>query len=545
MKTLWNNKLLVLALLSITLFVVNLDALFVNIMEARNFITAREMLQDGNWIFTTLNGEPRYQKPPLPTWITAAFGFVFSLKNIIFLRLPAALMGILLVLVTYKFSLKIFRNKQLGFIGGLILATSFYVVSASRDSNWDIYTHAFMMLGIYSVFRLLTKESKKYGYALLAGLCIGASFLSKGPVSLYALFLPFLIAYGVTYKFKKLKVKRTPILLFLLLAILVSGSWYWYVYTFDAATISKITQKEAANWTGYNVRPFYYYWSFFTQSGVWTIVTFISLLYPYLKNRVSDKKAYTFTLLWTLGSLVLLSIIPEKKSRYLLPVLIPLALNAAFYIEYLINKFSELKDKRETIPVYFNFGLIAIIGLVFPIGGYFFLKDQLSNNWFWFILLAVGLSVTGFLMFRFLLKKNIKKVFYLTIVFITVILCFGMPLAKTLTVNPEFKNMKSILKLTNGKDLKAYDFAGFTPELIWNYGKPIPVLNTEEGITIPTEKSFVLLVTTDDTKRVINTFYNLGYSLEKVDYIDMNPHPKESSSHKVRLYRNVFLVKRQ
>lgn len=545
MKTIWSNKLFILSLVCITLFVVNLDALFVNIMEARNLSTAREMLQDDNWIFTTLNGEPRYQKPPLPTWITAVFGALFGLKNIIFLRLPAAIMGVLLVISTYKFSLKLFQNKQLAFIGGLVLATSFYVVSASRDANWDIYTHTFMMLGIYFVLTLLTKETKKYGYALLAGLCVGASFLSKGPVSLYALFLPFLLAYGLTYKFRALKGNRGLILLFLLVAILVSGSWYWYVYIYDAATIAKITQEETTNWTGYNVRPFYYYWSFFTQSGVWTVVAFVSLLYPYLKNRVSNKKAYTFTLLWTLGSLVLLSIIPEKKSRYLLPVLIPLALNAAFYIEYLFNKFSELKDKRETIPVYFNFGLIAVIGIVFPIGGNLFLKNQLSDNWIWFILLAIGLCSIGIFILRFLLKKDIKKVFYLTIAFIAVILCFGMPLAKTLTVNPEFKSMADLQELTTKKNLKVYDFADFTPELIWDYGEPTPVLNTEEGITIPTEKSFVLLVTIDDTKKVINTFYKLGYSLEKIDYVDMNPHSKESNSHKVRLYRDVFLITRQ
>ena len=47
---------------------INIDVIDVTIMEARNFITAREMLTDGNWLLTTMNGEPRYQKPPLPTW---------------------------------------------------------------------------------------------------------------------------------------------------------------------------------------------------------------------------------------------------------------------------------------------------------------------------------------------------------------------------------------------------------------------------------------------------------------------------------------------
>lgn len=57
------------------MFIFNLDVLDVTIMEARNFITAREMTLDGNWLLTTMNGEPRYQKPPLPTWLAAISSF--------------------------------------------------------------------------------------------------------------------------------------------------------------------------------------------------------------------------------------------------------------------------------------------------------------------------------------------------------------------------------------------------------------------------------------------------------------------------------------
>ena len=51
-------------------------------MEARNFVTAREMLIDNNWLMPTFNGEPRYQKPPLPTWIAAISTFIFGTKTI-------------------------------------------------------------------------------------------------------------------------------------------------------------------------------------------------------------------------------------------------------------------------------------------------------------------------------------------------------------------------------------------------------------------------------------------------------------------------------
>ena len=71
-----------------------------------------------------------------------------------------------------------------------------------------------------------------------------------------------------------------------------------------------------------------------------------------------------------------------------MPVLIPLALNTGFYIEYLIRRFKYIRDKRETIPVYFNFGLIGLIGLAAPIIGFITLKNTSFTNWFHFFLIS-------------------------------------------------------------------------------------------------------------------------------------------------------------
>ncbi|MEG0517131.1 MAG: hypothetical protein RR523_15940, partial [Cetobacterium sp.] len=41
-----------------------------DLMESRNFITAREIVFNNEWLVTTLNGQYRFEKPPLPTWFT-------------------------------------------------------------------------------------------------------------------------------------------------------------------------------------------------------------------------------------------------------------------------------------------------------------------------------------------------------------------------------------------------------------------------------------------------------------------------------------------
>jgi 4-amino-4-deoxy-L-arabinose transferase-like glycosyltransferase len=253
----------------------------VTIMEARNFITAREMVNDGNWILTTMNGEARYQKPPLPTWLTAISGLLFGIKSVLALRFPAILMVIVTGIASYLLSNKLLKNTSQSLINALITITSFYVIGIIIEAPWDIFTHGFMLVAILHLFQLFEKQNQYWKHTLIAGLFFGLSILSKGPISFYALLLPFLIAYGITYKFKNFRPKYFSLFSFLIIALLIGGWWYLYIRVTDPETFLEIANKETGNWGSYNVRPFYYYWSFFIQSGMWTILAFTSLIYPY------------------------------------------------------------------------------------------------------------------------------------------------------------------------------------------------------------------------------------------------------------------------
>ncbi|APS39695.1 4-amino-4-deoxy-L-arabinose transferase [Salegentibacter agarivorans] len=535
-----NKYLLLLIFAAIAVFFINLDAIYINIMEARNFITAREMLNDNNWIFTTMNAEPRYEKPPLPTWLTAISMSVFGMEGLFGLRLPSAIMGLILVVFIYKLLLKITKNIELSFVAGLIATTSFYIVFSSRDGQWDIYTHSFMMLAIFWLYKLYNSTKNWYLYALVSGLFIGCSILSKGPVSLYALFLPFLIAYGIIYKFDGTKARWKALALLILVALISGGWWNLYVYLFDTRAVAEITSQETGRWLNYNVRPFYYYWSFFIQSGLWTIPSFVALFYPYLKDRVSNKKAYKFTLLWTLASVFLLSVIPEKKSRYLLPVLIPMAMNTSFYIEFLFNHFKSLKTKEAAV-IYFHFGIFAIVGCVFPIAAYFYFESFLQDILIWYILSSIFLFIIGVLMFRFLILKKIKPLFYLSIFFLVSIVWFGLPIANKINVNKDYNSIVNIKRHLKEYNAPVYEINDFAPEMIWEYGKPIPVLNKNGEIKIPSEDKFLIL---SDGKYNLDSLQTIfrNYSTIKIDSVDMNP---VSSKHKQRLYRDLFLVEKE
>lgn len=525
------------------MLLVNIDTLQVTIMEARNFITAREMLTDNNWLLTTMNGQPRYQKPPLPTWITAISASVFGLKNLFGLRLPAIIMVMFTGVYAYLLTLKLLNNTKHALINGLLTVTSFYVLAIIIEAPWDIFAHGFMLIAIYHLFQLFEKSKHYWKHTIITGIFIGFSILSKAPVSLYALMLPFLIAYGITFKFKHFRGKIFSVVSLIMLALAIGGWWFLYVRYNDPETFAAITSKETGNWSSYNVRPFYYYWSFFTQSGIWTIPAFIALLYPYLKSRVSNIKAYKFTLFWTLFAVLLLSIIPEKKSRYLMPVLIPLALNTGFYIHYVIDTFKKLKDKRETLPVYFNFGLIGLIALAFPCS-YFFINNTLEGNYLvLFLIASIIIFFIGLAIILQLKKKRIDRVFLLVIGFMISAFLLVAPISN-IFIPGNYKSISKLKKESEKQGIKVYALGSISPEIIWQYGGKIPYLaENAHSIYFPTDKQFGILTESlsDKDKSLIESIYDIRY----ITNFDLNTVTPETRQYKKRLYNQYYILKKK
>lgn len=527
-----------LIVLGSLIFLTHLDALFVNIMEARNFITAREMLTHNNWIFTTMNELPRYEKPPLPTWLTAVSAWIFGIQNLYAYRLPAALSALMLVLIFYKLQLKLNIHRSLAFGASIILMTSFFIITLGREGQWDIFTHFFMMGCCYFFVLMFTSARHQKSYALIAGLLFGASLLSKGPVSLYALFIPFLISYSVIYKIRELRRKWK--LLFIFIAVgMISGSWWTVVVHFvDSHAFSRIAEQESGRWFSYNVRPFWYYWNFFIQSGIWTIPAMIGLFYPYLKSRVSNLKAYRFYLLWTLITVVMLSVIPEKKSRYLLPAIIPLAVTTAFYVEYIIKNFHLRVSRLEKFPVYLNFILLALISLAAPFAFYYALGEDLWNMRTLFIFFSVFLVLLGFGYIYAMLRSRIKLLFALQASMMLLILILGFPFLKLISPAQNSPNVADLKAYKTAENIQIYELSGPLPELIWAFGEPIPMIHTEKGIDPQLGNDFGILVSEEANPNWKETFKN--YSLKYVEEYNLNPGISKSKNS--RLIRSFYMA---
>lgn len=529
---------IILFVTSSILLLSHLGKLDVNIMEARNFTSAREMVQNREYLLTTLNNEPRYQKPPLPTWITAVSGKIFGFNSIYFLRLPVVAITLLLVFFYFHLCRGMGMTEKVSLIYALILITSFYIFFAGRDNQWDIYTHSFMLGSILFLWKLLNNDTHQVRNSLFSGFFLGLSILSKGPISVYTLLVPFLISYGIVYRIPLSK--KWPYYLGMVSTGLIIGlSWYVYVRFRDQESFNSIIEKETSNWTSYEVKPFYYYWSFFLQSGLWATASLTALFFPWLIKRVKDKRAYIFALIWTISGLVLMSLIPEKKIRYLLPVLIPLAMTTGFYIEYLMNSDRSSLSRPEKILTWFVFGIFAISGLIYPVVLPVILKGDLIQYLFLYIFSSAVMLIVVIFIIRGIRMVRFKTVFIaMIIMFVNAVIAL-IPISKIFTDNPEYVAASSAAAIAKEAGIKTYRLSDISPELVWSFGKPIPSLITgKDEIAYPYEDKFGLLVAEADTT-LINTKFG-DYNLERKIKIEMYPGKK----HKKRLVKDFYLVTR-
>lgn len=161
-------------------FFINNGAIFADIMESRNIVTAREMVYDHNWLVPTMNGELRLEKPPLPTWIAAVVE-VISPDNLPLQRAMAGLAAVMLVLFFYKFATKLTGNRTYALVSSLILCTSYNIILMGRTATWDIYCHAFMMGAIYYLYLALRQTACKWPLSLPQAFLWDYLSLAKGP----------------------------------------------------------------------------------------------------------------------------------------------------------------------------------------------------------------------------------------------------------------------------------------------------------------------------------------------------------------------------
>jgi len=509
-------RILLLSLLCFFCFFINRDKVIPDIMEARNFLTAQEMIEYNNWLEPTLNGEPRLAKPPLPTWITAGWGLIakdYRSKSL--LRIPAALAATLMVFALFFLATEFTKDPLLPFVSSIVLSTCFYFNYMGRINTWDIYCHSFMLTGIWLGIRALHNKGNRLVLFTLAGIMLGFSFLSKGPVSFYTVLLPCIIVYPIFFGFSEIKNSKGYTFYALLLAACIGLAWPAYTYFFQKEVFLEVLQRETAAWAEHHSRPFYHYWSFPAQTGIWALIITFSFAYNYLSSKLEDSRNYKFFFWWAVLALFLLSMIPEKKERYLLPSFIPLSLMAGVYLRYLIHSFKSNTETRwDKIAIQINTILLIIASLaLIPL--HYFLgvnKELLSSQQFLLIILS-SLGIVFFLFYTQAKRNILGYVFSIAGVMI-IINIFSLPLVSKPLHNSLYKPFPVFHNNPKFAGLPIYAENDLLPEYLWQINARVTYVRdlVIPGVTTcePSEANRPVILSFENDPLIEKVHHTLG-----------------------------------
>lgn len=139
---------------------------------------AREMLDTGEFITTTLNYAVRFTKPPLCIWAMSLCYQVLGVNEFA-ARFFGAACGAILVACTYLF-LSRFANIRTGMFAALTLASAPLFLATGREAITDMPLALFITASLFCFYRAFNERDgfwRWLGYGL-----IGLAVMTKGPV---------------------------------------------------------------------------------------------------------------------------------------------------------------------------------------------------------------------------------------------------------------------------------------------------------------------------------------------------------------------------
>jgi 4-amino-4-deoxy-L-arabinose transferase-like glycosyltransferase len=303
---------------SVTLFDVD-EAVFAE--------ATKEMVQSGDWITPTYNGENRYDKPILFYWLMAASYKAFGINEFA-ARLVSAVSGVLLSLSIFLF-LRQFYDERKAFYAFLSLCLSIVFLIYSHAAVTDMALTLFIALSLFSFYLSVKKERRYiYGFYFFSAL----AFLTKGLIGIVFPFGIGLVYLSLTEGPKAIRKVFVPgaIILFLIVSL------PWYVtetiingHEFIQSFFIKHHFMRYTDVISGHRGPVFYYvpvlvaglfpWIGFLPAGIRNIFIEAGGLKKFRNHESSTDNLGLFALIWLGFIFVFFSFSTTKLPNYILP----------------------------------------------------------------------------------------------------------------------------------------------------------------------------------------------------------------------------------
>lgn len=411
-------------ILYLSFFGINSVTLFDN-DEAVFAETAKEMMENSNWITPIYNGRNRYDKPILFYWFIAASYQVFGI-NEFGARFPSALASLLLAASIFFFMRHIYDEKKAVYTTISFVVTSYFLVY-SHAAVTDMTLTLFITLSLFSFYlskTVYTPSNKQasrylYGFYLFSAL----AFLTKG---LIGILFPFGIAILFIISTEGFRsVKKMFIVRGIGLFLLISMPWYTVQFMtngqefFNEFFLWHHLTRYTGNVSGHRGALYFYIPVILIGMFPWSAFLPAGIAHTFRKKD----KLNIFVLIWFAFIFAFFSFSVTKLPNYILP-----ALPAASILIGDVMTAQEKKWLRYSNILLTFFSLAMTIALLS-------MKNYLPNiayfnyGWVWF-LIAITMTMAVLGIYNALKNKSLYWVTTcLMVLFLSILMLKALPVA--------------------------------------------------------------------------------------------------------------------
>lgn len=312
--------LLVLIVASLFLGLFRLGALpLIDSDEATYARVFHESVQRGDFLSLTKRGEPWLEKPPLHFWMMALSSTVFG-ENEFGLRLPAALLMLAAIILTYLITLRLVNDWKSAAFSAAILLTVGAFLDAGRQIRMDVPVTACILFSIYCF--ILAMEEPRWFLGFAAGVALGV--LAKSVIGFFP--IPIALIFAAVYK-KWDWLKSGWLWLGAAVFLIIALPWHIYEY-------AKFGNEFLRTYWGYHIfqrfsEPIlggsndnlFYLKNIFTQTQPWILAFAVAVFIFIFKYRKSifKQKTELFVFISAIFVAAVFLIAKTKLFYYLVP----------------------------------------------------------------------------------------------------------------------------------------------------------------------------------------------------------------------------------
>jgi 4-amino-4-deoxy-L-arabinose transferase-like glycosyltransferase len=317
------HVVILLGVAALTLLPLLGEVRYVDGREARHAKIAQTMLETGTYSVPYVNGKPYIDKPPLFNWAQALFYSLAggaSAASFLLARLPSVLCAVLALLCVYALGCR-WLSARAGFLSALIWITSFLVVQWAHFARPDVMLAALVVLAVLLADLAATAGPgwRRMGWWCAAAVMLGAATLSKGPQSLFFWIVPVAALWPARGG------RRIPPLALLGLALAIVGimaaAWLLRAEHLHPGHFRELTGYQfGEGLVEHPKRITLCLDEVFAKTLPWSIFIFGAFYWSVRKARREGYSAALVPALTVAVCLIALTILPNKRAHYLLPV---------------------------------------------------------------------------------------------------------------------------------------------------------------------------------------------------------------------------------